>query len=154
MRIYINNLNLEILDDIADIFKNYLIKTETNFELYTNEGIYKIEDKNIYLLDVEDKEVSIYENYYNNFTLLLDQSILNKNLVKSVHGENHSFFLIKKNVYKINKNSDINLIITYSSENHEIIPSANDIYFESSKDIDINNYFVKNELIEFLSILN
>jgi len=154
MRIYINNLNLDILDDIANVFKDYLIKTENNFELYTSEGIYKIEDKNIYLLDIEDKGIVIYENYYKNFTLLADQSILNKNLVKSVHGDNHTFFFIKKNIYKINTKSNINLIITYSSENHTINPSANDIFFESNTDIDINNHFVKNELIEFLSILN
>lgn len=154
MKIYINNLNLNILTNIANLFKDYLIKTESNAELYTSEGIYRIEDRNIYLLDTTDKDVKIFENFYENFTLLVDPSICNKNITSSVHGEAHLFFLIKKNIYKINKNSDISLIIKYSSPDNETVPSPNDIYFEINKDIDINEYFIKNELIEFLSILN
>lgn len=154
MRIYINNLNLDILNDIANKFKEYLINSETNAELYTSEGIYRIEDKNIYSLDTEDRDIKIYDKYYKEISLITDPSIFHKNLVTSVHGESHLFFLIKRNIYKLNKNSNISLIIKYSSDNNETIPLPNDIYFESNKDIDVNEYFIKNELSEFLSILN
>jgi hypothetical protein len=55
MKIYINNLNLEIINDLSDILQENLIKTDNYIELYTNEGIYRIEDKTTYYLDVNDK---------------------------------------------------------------------------------------------------
>ena len=44
------------------------------------------------------------------------------------------------------------MIIEYLLNNNKLTP--HDIYFESNKDIDMNNLFVKNEIIEFLSLLN
>jgi hypothetical protein len=37
-------------------------------------------------------------------------------------------------------------------KNNKFIP--NDIYFEIDKDIDINEFLIKKEIIEFLSVLN
>ena len=74
MKIYINNFNLDLLKDISDIFKEYFINSETYIKLYTNEGIYRIEDKKIYLKNPVDKDIKIYNKYFNNFTLIVDES--------------------------------------------------------------------------------
>ena len=57
---------------------------------------------------------------------------------------------IKKDYYKINKKTDIQMIVEYN--NNKLVP--NDIYFEIDKNNDINELFIKNEIIEFLSLLN
>jgi hypothetical protein len=63
MRIYINNFNLDILNDISELFKEYMINSKTYIELYTSEGNYHIEEKNIYNLDTCDKDIKIFDNY-------------------------------------------------------------------------------------------
>jgi hypothetical protein len=152
MRIYINNLNLDILNDIAETFKDNLIYSETNINVYTDEGYYVIDNKDIFFMNSIDKDIKTYENFYKNFTLIVDPSFFNKNKVTSIIGETHLSFQIKRNFYKLNKKSNIQLIIEYYQKNTKFIP--NDIYFEIDKDIDINELLIKKEIIEFLSVLN
>jgi len=152
MRIYINNLNLEITNDLSDILKDNLIKTDNYIELYTNEGIYRIEDKTTYYLDVNDKEIQILEKYYDNFTIIVDPSFYHKRNTTSIHGEKHQSFQIMENQYKFNKSSSISLVVKYHLDKAKYV--ANDIFIESDKDININDLFVKKEIIEFLSVLN
>jgi hypothetical protein len=152
MRIYINNLNLDIINDISDIFKEHMINSEIYIELYTSDGIYRIEDKNMYFLDTCDKPIKMFENYYNNFTLIVDPSFFQKHSCDSIHGDTHLALHTKKIYYKINKSCQIQMVVKYILNNNNFIP--NDIYFESEKDIDINDVFIKEEIIEFLSVLN
>jgi hypothetical protein len=152
MKIYINNFNLDILNDIANLFKENLFDTKTYIQLYTNENIYTIDNKNIYVLDIIDKDIKQYENFYKNFTLIIDPSYYNKQQVNSIHGETHLSFETKKNYYKLNNNSNINLVIKFNIVNSNLLPV--DIYFKIDKEIDINDIFIKKELIEFLSVLN
>lgn len=152
MKIYINNLNLDIIDEISELFKENFIKTDNYIELYTNEGVYRIEDKSIYFLDINDKDIQQFEKYYNNFTLIVDMSFYNKKITSSIHGETHLSFQITEKHYKLNNSSSVSLVIKYNLDKTKLIP--NDIYFESQKDININDIFIKKEIIEFLSVLN
>ena len=152
MKIYINNLNLDIIDEISELFKENFIKTDNYIELYTNEGVYRIEDESIYFLDINDKDIQQFEKYYNNFTLILDMSFYNKKITSSIHGETHLSFQIAEKHYKLNNSSSVSLVIKYNLDKTKLIPS--DIYFESEKDININDIFIKKEIIEFLSVLN
>jgi len=152
MRVYINNFNLDILNDISEIFKEYTINSETYIELYTTEGIYRIEDKNIYFLDACDKDIKMFENYYNNFTLIIDPSFFQRQSCSSIQGNNHLALQTIKKYYKLRQSSEIQMVIKYILNNDKFIP--NDIYFESEKDIDINDVLIKKEIIEFLSVLN
>lgn len=152
MKIYINNLNLNILKELSTQLKKMLINSETYTMLYTEEGIYQIDDKYIYRLEQIDKEIKIYEKFFNDFTLILDISYYNKYIENSLHGNKHLPIKIKKNIYKLNEKSDLKLIIEYSSDDSKFV--ENDIYFELEKETDINEVFIKKEIIEFLSLLN
>jgi hypothetical protein len=152
MRIYINNFNLDILNDISDLFKDYMTNTEIYIELYTNQGIYHIEEKKIYFLDTIDKDINIFDNYYNHFTLISDPSFFNKSTCSSIHGDTHLALQTKKNMYKLHPSSELQMVIKYILNEGKYIPS--DIYFESEKDIDVKDPFIKKEIIEFLSMLN
>jgi hypothetical protein len=152
MKIFINNFNIDILNDISELFKEFLTNCETFIILYTNEGIYRIEDKKIYFLEAIDKDIKVINNYHKNYSIIVDPSFYKEYSVSSIYGDSHLSLEIKQHSYKINSASEIKLIISYISNKDKLIP--NDIYFESSKDIDINDIFIKKEIIEFLSMLN
>ncbi len=152
MKIYIDKFNLEILNDISEIFKEYFVNSDIYMTLYTDEGIYRVEEKHVFLLDINDNPIKTYEKYYNNFTLFQDNSYFVKNLVNSVLGETHLPFNTKELYYKLNKTSSVTLVLKYNLTNEK--QSPDDIYFEIDKNVDINEPFIKKEIIEFLSVLN
>jgi hypothetical protein len=153
MKIFINNLNLNILSNLDKLFKDYLFNTENSIELYTDEGIFNIYDKNIYKLFPNDKPIVTYKNYYIDFTLIVDKSCFIKEKVNSINGKTYLSFETVKNYYRINNKCNVYLVIKYCYENNKLIP--NDIYFEiDNDDIEINDIYIKKEIIEFLSLLN
>ena len=152
MNIYINNFDLNILNILMNNI-NYLIKDIENYiELFTDSGIYQINNKSIYLLEPIDKEISKHNNYYKNLSLIVDPSYFKKQLTYCVNGNNHFSIQIKRELYKLNSNTKIKLVIESTLIDNEYKP--NDIYFECENEISINDLFIKQELIEFLSLLN
>ncbi len=154
MKIYINNLNQNNFCNIQSILADIIFDIHSYIEVYTNESIYQIENKCIFLLEPIDRDVIVYKNYFNNITLLLDQSYFKKNIENSVHGNVHCHKNIKKYIYKLNPLSKISFIIEtiYNEDNNLFVP--NDAYFECKDLIDIKELFIKQDIIEFLSLLN
>jgi len=153
MKIYIDNLNLKSLSEIQQSLKDILIDTKNYTELYTNESIYHIDNKHIFLLEPIDGDIKILKNYFDNITLITDSSYFKKSTVNSVHGIEHLHTNIKKHIYKLNPKSKISFVIeTVNNLENRYIP--NDVYFECNELTDIKELFNKQEIIEFLSLLN
>ena len=153
MKIYINNFNLYALKDVQELLKELLINSVYYIQLYTNEGIYHIEKKNIYNLEIIDKDVKIYEKYSGDFTIIVDSSYFNRVKTSSINGIDHLNMHIRKDNYKLNKNSQLTLVIENQSQIDQYTPI--DIYFElNDNNINVNELFFKKEIIEFLSLLN
>jgi hypothetical protein len=150
MKIYINNLNLDIINNIAIKLKDYFLYSDKYLNIYTDEGIYMIDDKEILFLTAIDKKINIIENYYEKFTLIVDSSFYKKEKNTSINGKNILAFKVEKEIYKINKNSNLSIIIEHNKSDNDI----NDIYFELENNDDIEQLFIKKEIIEFLSMLN
>ena len=161
MKIYINNFNLDALHDTMQSLTEQYISSEIYIQLYSVDGIYKITDCNATKLISNDVAIQLMPAYYKNFTLIVDSSYFIEEITNQIHPE-HIYAKIKKCMFKINPKSIIALIIegefieetigTSKTIFCDIIP--NNIYFEISNNIDINNALVKNELIVFLSLLN
>jgi hypothetical protein len=154
MKIYIENFNLTILNEIEKAFHDVLVNSDAIIDVYTNEGIFNIEGNNSFILDPQDKEVKIIKNYFDNYNLIIDYSYFKKTKINSIYGNKHITKKIIRNYYKLNKHSKISLVIDIEEniDNNELIP--NDIYFQCNEDININELFIKQEIIEFLSALN
>jgi hypothetical protein len=152
MKVYIDKFNINILPDIIEILSDYNINSITYIQLYTDEGIYEINNKKIYLLEPIDKDIINYDKYFKNFNLIVDQSYFNKEETTSINGNIHYSNQIKKNIYKINSEHKLKLIIECILLDN--IYKPNDIYFEYDDDKNINELFIKQEIIEFLSFLN
>jgi hypothetical protein len=74
MKIYINNLNIEILPTIMKLFNDYYINSKTYIQIYSIDGIYEIDESSVTKLNCFDNDIQIFKNYYDNFTLILDPS--------------------------------------------------------------------------------
>jgi hypothetical protein len=149
MKIYINNFNLTILNNLQKTLAELLVETNIYSEVYTNESIYHIDKKNIFYLEPKDGEITVHKNYFNNITLIVDESYFEKTQDTSILGSEHIHKTITKRNYRLHPKSKINLVIEIADIN-----TPNDIYFQTEERIDVKDIFVKQEIIEFLSLLN
>ena len=72
MKLYINNYNIDNLSEIIKLLKEWQVKTETYLEIYSNEGIYEIDETCIKQKNITDREITIFKEYYDIFTLILN----------------------------------------------------------------------------------
>lgn len=139
---------------IQKLLSDILVETHKYSEIYTNESIYHVDNKNIFLLEPKDGDIRIYEKIYDNITLIVDNSYFIRHLETSLNGNKHLQIKITKYVYKLNPQSKISLVIIIAETSDVDSFISNDIYFECENIIDIKELFNKQEIIEFLSLLN
>jgi len=149
MKIYINNLNLDVLESTINKLNDYFNYSEEYIQIYSIEGIFRITEKNIKKLKPVDKEIQIINNYYENFTLIVDSSYFQQEVETSIPSE-HISVKIMRSYFKYNKKSILSLVI----ESDKSLFTPTDLYFEVNENIDINDALVKKEIIVFLSLLN
>ena len=149
MKIYIKNLELQNIKGNIELIKKYEIKNIKYIIFYSNDGIFELNNKNLYKLYQNDVKITSDNISYNDkeYELLYDNSFYNKEKIYSVpnlYREKE----IKKTYFKIEKSFSTFIL---EQEDNNII----DFYFElddKSKD-KISNNIIKNEISSFLSIL-
>ena len=165
MKIYINHFNIDVLSSVMENIKEqYNGDSETYIQIYAIDGVYQITNNCIQKMNAVDVDIKVHNNYYENFTLIVDPSYYTIEEVNKIPLE-HISRKIKRCFFQINKNSGIRLVIegpttTFSNTNNTnntnndygIIPK--DIYFEITENIDINDALIKKDIIVFLSLLN
>ena len=149
MKIYIKNLELQNIKSNIELIKKYEIKNMKYIIFYSNDGIFELNNKNLYKLYQNDVKITSDNISYNNedYELLYDNSFYNKEKIYSVP-KLYREKKIKKTYFKIEKTF---LTFILEQEDNNII----DFYFElddKSKD-KISNNILKNEISSFLSIL-
>lgn len=149
MKIYIKNLELQNIKGNIELIKKYEIKNMKYIIFYSNDGIFELNNKNLYKLYQNDVKISSDNISYNNkkYELLYDNSFYNKEKIYSVPNL-YREKKIKKTYFKIEKSFSTFIL---EQEDNNII----DFYFElddKSKD-KISNNIIKNEISSFLSIL-
>ena len=153
MRIYIDQLNISALKDIKKEFKDLYIHSEKYILMYSTEGIYKVTNKDTKRFTIIDKDIEVYKNYYDIFTLIKDPSIITLEDCSQIQPTDIVKY-IQRNIYKnktaqqqtkqTNEINDISFII----EEHLISGEMNlyDIYFEISDKINITHEKIKDVL--------
>lgn len=153
MKVYIHNFNLLIgINDIQNVLSDLLTSKEKYMEIYTNESMYHVNSRNIYLLETNDRETIVYNNFIRGITLVVDHSNFIKKLETSIHGNEHIHNTITKYTYKLNSRSKLSFVVEINHNNLE--ETLNDVYFECNEIVDIKELFIKQEISEFLSLLN
>lgn len=149
MKIYIKNLELQNIKGNIELIKKYEIKNMKYIIFYSNDGIFELNNKNLYKLYQNDVKITSDNISYNDkeYELLYDNSFYNKEKIYSVP-KLYREKKIKKTYFKIEKSFSTFIL---EQEDNNII----DFYFElddKSKD-KISNNIIKNEISSFLSIL-
>ena len=149
MKIYIRDYNIKNIIHKLDALHKYYNHQTTIIMVYSDEGIYKINENNIQKLNiVTDKTIKIQEN------IIVDESEI---LFEECNYIPHSHVVnkITKHIYRVSPKSKLNLVIeTISKENdrENIVPI--DFYFEANILDNICNPIIKDDLNVFLSALN
>jgi len=153
MKIYINQLNLTLLSEIQTYIQEHLAKTYEYMEVITNEGIYHVNHQSIQQLCPIDGKIKVFEHYYKNITLIVDESSYHTSKVHSIHGDKHIQETIVKYTYKTNK-PDFYFVIEMAHRENNMM-HGKDCYFEYSMStlLDVHDPFVKQSIIEFLLLL-
>ena len=162
MKLYIKNYNpIYILKKIK-LLDNYYIKTKNSIEIISDDGIFHIDNKRVYKMNVIlDKLVELK---INNLELLLDKSVYNNEIVHQLPF-NHIDSHITTFYYAINSKSKILLVIEgeYNNIDKEIIhnnsnkyPNFNPTNFYFELPNEKTNFEIVNndDLNVFLSLLN
>jgi hypothetical protein len=158
MKLYIKNYKpCDILKKIK-LLDDYYLNTKKSIEIISDEGIFYIDDKNFYKINIIlDKLVELRSS---NLELLLDKTLFNN--VKVNHLPlNHYCTGITSFYYAINSKSKIKLIIEgkyeinedkITNKYHNFIPA--NFYFEIPNEKTNFEILNNDDLNVFLSILN
>jgi hypothetical protein len=86
MKIYIKNLELQNIKGNIEAIKKYEIKNIKYIIFYSNDGIFELNNKNLYKLYQNDVKITSDNISYNNkeYELLYDNSFYNKEKIYSV----------------------------------------------------------------------
>jgi hypothetical protein len=173
-KIYIQDFHPKNLLNKLPLLDEYFKSQITDTAMYSiNEGLFCINNKGVYELKQIDKPVKHYKNYYRDLNtnktvnLILDESYYEKTMVLSQLPADYLY--ITTTVFEFYSNPKVKLIVEGNLPPKEIIDpksaimqlssksrysnfTPTDFYFQTNEDIE--NYFIKEELNVFLSMLN
>ena len=141
MKIYINNFNIDILPSIIKSLTEYYINSETYIQIYSEDGIFQINDASTKKQNSTDKEIQIFKEYYENFTLIADPSYYTLEQTYNIPSE-HLSTTVKRCFFTPDKNSIFKLVIegnileenNKNNKNSMYDIHPYDIYIEVDKD--------------------
>ena len=182
MKIYINHFNLDILADLLKILDEYKLKTQEYVQIYSCDGIFMVDSASTIKLNPIDHDIIIMPKFHQDFTLIVDPSFYIVEKAGQIPPDHISekikrdIFVLHKNANKennkssqqnnVNQQNKIKLVIEtaikvstndFSFLNNNKTENADqykDIYFELPNGTNIDDALVKEEIIEFLSLLN
>jgi len=153
MKIYIlNNFNNINLNNLKNLEK-YISKTVNVKDIYSDSGIFKIENNNnLNQIMIHDGDIYKFENYINNLSIILDKSIVKKIEKNPSHiSNNHDSVDYVQYYYSFQQKSPLYLVIELFKDKQ-----LKDFYFRfedtyaAYSDADIHNPFIKEDMQRFL----
>jgi len=169
MKLYIENFGISNLVKTLGVLEKYPVHKKYKSEIYSDDGIYNVNNIDLYKCVIKDDDIKKIDNYYNDKSLLIDNSkvtYIKWNQIPYEHIILHTceFHYLVNNL--VNQETSIIFVIigkkvfdrVYNME-EEIKLNYKDLdlmdfYFEVSDTLDIHHETVKQEINEFLSLLN
>jgi hypothetical protein len=156
MKIYIENYNIENLSKKMKGLNKYLTNKTNVIEVYSDEGIFVIDQQNIYKVDYLDKPIKNGKYISETgavFNMMIDTTETTKAIVNQLPPDN-VIMKTETHLYEINATSKTKLVVisTLNKAINEYKPR--DFYFDVSNDIDINSPIFKEDINVFLFHLN
>jgi hypothetical protein len=166
MKIYVDNYAPSKLTSKFHLLDEHYKYSKKNTEILSTEGIYDINSKTIFKRVTQDGLIKHIPNFYNSTSLILDYSQEKTHNQLSQIPYEHVANNLVSFYYCNGSDSKLYLVINgeYKSNNITIETKSNgmkdkykqftptDFYFSTEEDFD--NFFIKQELNVFLSLLN
>lgn len=162
MKIYIARIRPHIINkEVFEKLNKYIGKKEMTYEIYSDEGLYLLDNKLIFKKCIIDEEVINVKNYIEGKDILIDNSREKLEETYQIPCNNKVTTNIRIS-YLVNPRSHIklNIILTpnenwkneyLDKENFYLYGKVFDFYFHVMDHIDIYGDFCKNEINELLS---
>jgi hypothetical protein len=156
MKIYIDNYNITNLSKKMKGLNKYLTNKTNEIDVYSDEGIFLIDQQNIQKVTYLDKPVKKVKYISENdtiFNMTIDSSETIITMVNQLPPDN-VIMKMETQVYQTSATSKVKLVIV-SLLNRQINEyKPHDFYFDVSNDIDINSPIFKEDINVFLFHLN
>lgn len=158
MKIYIQDLKLDNLNITNKFLQNFCINTKLYDDMYSSYGIYRIENaRTLRKLDIIDGEVIYIKNFVEKYNIILDKTIIKK-IQEEVYNIPNDVKIVNKIVksYRLRDKSPLLMIIEINSESNNV----HDLYFQLNEsyaaysEADMENEFIKNDLISLIKLLS
>ena len=156
MKIYIDNYSIKNLSKKMKGLNKYLTNKTNIIEVYSDEGIFVIDQQNIYKVAHLDKPIKNvkYINETNTiFDMMIDSSETTSTIVNQLPPDN-VIMKTETQVYQTNATSKVKLVIISQLNKPVNEYKPHDFYFDVSNDIDINSPIFKEDINVFLFHLN
>jgi hypothetical protein len=157
MKIYIDKYNIEKIYKNLELFNSYLINKTNQIEVYSDEGVFTIDQNNIYRITYLDKPIKMVK-YSENINMIIDMSETKTTIVNQIP-VNYTILNILTQNYQINARSKIKFVIDFVlTKNRDY--KIHNFYFDVPDDIngvdviDINSPLFKEDINVFLFHLN
>jgi len=144
MKLYIENYNIQNIFKKQKSLDQFLSNKSNIFEVYSTDGIYVVDQNNIYKLSILDKNIIKIDNFIEKYNILIDKSEITTKNVNQIPFDN--FILKSENyIYKLNNKSRIKLVLNLIlNETMEYIPA--DFYFDIPDELDVNSPLFKQDI--------
>ena len=156
MKIYIDNYSIENLSKKMKGINKYLTNKTNTIEVYSDEGIFTIDQQNIYKIDYLDKPIK-KGKYINEtgkiFDMMIDTSETTKTTVNQLPPDN-VIMKSETQIYQTDASSKTKLVVNLTLNKLLNEYKPHDFYFDVSNDIDINSPIFKEDINVFLFHLN
>ena len=153
------------LNKILEKLEKYIISKESIVDIYSKEGIYQVNENQIYKLYIKNEKIhenvvlkkSRDDDHDKQITLVIDDSIIQKDLVHQLPYE-HVNIPLTIHKYSLNKNKNnkigLTLVIEFieNKDKKDHLKPMN-YYFECASEIGYNNLPIE-DINVFLSLLN
>ena len=156
MKIYIDNYNITNLSKRMKGLNKYLTNKTNTIDVYSDEGIFSVDQQNIHKVTYLDKPVKKvkYINETNTiFDLMIDSSETTLSIVNQLPPDN-IIMKTETQVYQTSATSKVKLVIVSLLNRQLNEYKPHDFYFDVSNDIDINSPIFKEDINVFLFHLN
>jgi hypothetical protein len=157
MKIYIDNFDLKEVNINNKYLQDFCVLTKLYDDMYSNYGMYRIENAKILRkLNIIDGELIHMKNFIKNMNIFLDKTIIKKDQEQVMYVPN-DVYIVNKIVksYRLRDKSPLIMILEINTQTNEIY----DLYFQLNEsyaaysEADMNNEFIKNDLISLIKLL-
>ena len=148
-----NNNNLK-----KKLEENCILELQkTTVEIYSENGVFFVENERIYKINYIDGGIETIDNYCENCTIIIDRTIVKKEM-KEVYCISNKHIKINKLIqrFQLREKSPLICIVEYNLDTNKI----HDVYFQlhdkhaAYSSADLDNLFLKEDITSFIRLSN